>query len=139
MANSCYTKYGFGFDKIYHENNFKEIKIFVLDSLIGKKDELVEKIHMSQNPNELAEALGEDVSTLIATVINERENITLFEGFPANGDYPEALGMVPLFPWQLTNEDKAVTVAKATDILNKYREKLGIPDEPDYFVQEYYC
>ena len=138
MSYTSYTKYGFGFDQLYNKNNFHQIRNFVTDSLKENNHlALAEKIEKVINPKDIEEILNEDASWYIASEINKRENITLCEGFQASSVNPEAIGIVPLFPWQLREKDSEISFEKATEILKKYGKILGIKEEPDYFVQQY--
>lgn len=138
---------GFGFELFQGEDD--KIVKFVLEN-DQYKENLIREIDAEgydlKDTEDVLEYLLEasdhhSVSGYVADVINYLEGKEIVTGYPAQDDTgaKEMIGIEPLYPW--VNKAAGLenlTEAEAEDILQKYMEILGVPGEPDYFVNEYY-
>ena len=84
---------------------------------------------------------GEPASWLVANTINKLEGTTIFRGYApcSDTDQEEMIGIEPGFPWTMNRVDLSLsTRLKATEMLRKYAEILGIDEEPEYFIADYF-
>ncbi len=135
-----WTESGFGYP-IINSNNKSEILEFISEhwkdyDASFDQDEFDALIQRGEL-DEIEEYIDEPVSWLIADVINDTEGLTVFNGFSASEETGEYLGIDPCYSWTMTEADKVLTKQRATELLKKYGEMLGVLDEPLYFEIEY--
>lgn len=136
MSMHAWTEPGYGF-KLWTGKNFRTVCDFIKnndDSVVIPDDVIEEEDEFS-----LEEELGAPASDVVASIINEKEDYTVFRGYRACGDteQEEMLGIEPSYPWWLSDKDKTLTKEDADAILAKYAEILGIDEAPDTFNAEY--
>ena len=88
----------------------------------------------------MSDALGCPPSLYIAEIIARKEGINNITGYSPCGETyaPERIGIIPIYPWELTEKTKKLSEEDFKNILKQYAKELGITEEPDYFEQEYY-
>lgn len=133
MSWHAWTENGYGYP-LFNENNLKKVLKFIADNTEYK--ELTD----CENEYEACDIMGQCCADTIAEIINEQEQLSVFRGYTACGDtdQEEHIGLEPLYPWSLSENDRLLTKEKANQILVKYAEMLGIEETPEYF-EACYC
>lgn len=140
MSMKTWTESGFGYE-LFNGDNFEAVKEFCIKELEKEgKNEMVAEVKNTKKESELSDVLGWFTSNFIAEAIARKEGINNITGYSPCGetDAPERLGIIPAYPWQLTEKAKNLSKEDCKNILKKYANELGITEEPDYFEQEYY-
>lgn len=140
MSMKSWSEYGFGYETD-NGKNLPQIKTFLIDNLPVKENpEQIRQIQQAEDTDELEMIVNNPVPHLLASIINKKEGISLMCGFLpcSDTDAPARLGIIPAYPWDLTESDRKLTQNDAEVLLKKYAELLGITETPDFFEQEYY-
>lgn len=143
MSMKTWTEEGFGM-LLFTEHNEDKVCEFIKKynpELLPTEDELKSALESGEEIGDiLQDSLGEPVSWHVANIINDLEGTTVFKGYASCGDtnQEEMIGIEPFYPWTGNEVDRALTKDTATAILNKYARILGIKEEPEYFVAEYF-
>lgn len=159
MSSHAWTEDGVGFALFQMKKDYTQIEdmetvlSFICDNLhkIREVDsEMLEEICSCRTPGEYFECMEEYPSETIAEIINKEENTSLFCGFsPDMTPYMlddqsakiygvERLGVGPVYPWLLSEKDKAMTKEKAFEILAKYAKLFGREPIIDRFEARYF-
>ena len=147
MSSKSWTECGFGM-LLNDGDNIEAIKKFICDNTqadsihheLRLSDELKAKVMECQDTGEIYEVLDLWPSCVIAEIMNVKEGVTLFRGYPpdCDTDQEEMIGAEPMYPWYMNEKDKTLTQDQAKEMLMRYADMYGNHIEPEYFDADYY-
>ena len=132
--NKAWNEYGFGFS--LDECDMESVANFLADKC-GYESEKKELL-TCDNSVDMEAIVDDQVSTVIASKINEETKTNIFSGFPADeADHGEMIGVGPCFPWQV--HGVRYSKKECDEILKRYASELGAGKdlENDEFEMEY--
>jgi len=132
MSWHAWTEDGYGYP-LFNENNLRKILQFIAEN--SDYQELLD----CETDYDAYDIMGQCCADTIAEIINEREQLSVVRGYTTCGDtnQDECLGIEPVYPWSMNENDKKLTKEKANQILVKYANILGITEPPEYFEANY--
>lgn len=134
-----YMGYGFSL----WNDNINEVKDFIITVCVYKKlllagklnthslnniNKMICRIKVAKTKEDIQTACRKPVSKFIADVINYTNTIDMLDGISYKGK--EYLVFVPKHPWELNEKEKTYTKQDMLTLLTKYRNILGITEEP---------
>lgn len=137
----------------YIKDNQKYISGDAIHNLIGQdfsKDDFLSELELCQldEDNELAseEEMDDNLADfldcnplyILADILNSKFGTTGFEGKTYDEESNTGLVYVPLYPWQVKENDRLVTQDKLDQIFSDLEKALGWNGKPDYQTF-YYC
>ncbi len=133
MSFSTWSEDGYGFP-LFNDKNFKNIKQFIIDNNDGFYD--IEELNKAKDQDDLETVINDNISIVIADMINEIEDMGIFCGYSAGEESEEMIGITPIYSWSAKPND-IITRDKADELLSKYAQKLGITEKADFFEVKY--
>ena len=132
MSWHTWTEDGYGYP-LFNDNNLRKVLKFIAENTEYKE------IEDCETDYDASDIMGQCCADTVADIINGREQLTIFRGYPSCGDtnQEEYIGVEPLYPWTMSENDKDLTKEEANKILCKYAALLGIEEVPDYFEANY--
>ncbi len=148
MSMKSWTEDGYGYI-LETGNNMKNIVDFIVNNtkelssnkkngyVFNFSEEDIKNMYKCEDLYDLTEYTDDPVPWVIADIINNIEGVNFVKGYQADGDtdQPAMLGITPMYPWE---NKEIITKEACTRILAKYAQILGITEEPDFFIAEYY-
>ena len=129
-----------------HKGSYKELlphKTYknVYDSLEKTKQDLMTgRVTEDDVYDDLCSIFGTSAAVEIGNIIRYETNLKIF-GFRADEECltEETIMYVPSYPWEMSDEDKSMTIDKIRDVLLEYCKELGIDERDiDFQILSYY-
>ena len=133
-----WSEEGYGYPLLTADNLPNVIEFIIKNDTKKYTPEQIEEMRECDDEFDLEEYTDDPIPWVVAKIINNLENTTVFEGYLSCGDTDVDchIGAGTIWPW--TGQEKYISKEKVDEILAKYAKMLNIPHTPDFFSLEYY-